>query len=135
MKTFTFAAQTPEGVVKNEEVEYVVLPTEEGGYGVLKNHAPVLLCLNSGFIELTQNGIKDRLFIMGGVADVTKDKVTVLADFIAEEDALQDALKEREAYFDAEKERRKEAYHAYKQSGVELNKALRKMGKRPQNIG
>lgn len=135
MKSFTFVAQTPDGVIKNETVEYVTLPSSDGGYGVLANHAPVVLGLQTGFVETTKDGVKGRLFIMGGVADVTGDKVTVLADFIAEEDKLQDALKEREEYFNAEKTRRKEAYKAYKLSGVELAKALRNMGKRPQNIG
>lgn len=134
MKKFTFVAQTPDGVVHSVETEYVVLPSSDGRYGVLCNHAPTVLGLQTGFIEVTTDGKKDRLFIMDGVADITAKQVTVLADFVAEEDKLQDALKEREDYFNAEKTRRKEAYQAFKMSGVELAKALRNMSRRPQNI-
>lgn len=133
MKTLLFKAMTPDGTVIEEEVEYVLLPSSEGGYGVLPNHLPKLLFLQMGFCEITKNGAKERIFVMEGTADVQRDKVTVLSDFIVKENELEDALAEREAYYAAEKQRRRESYYAYRMSGVELARSIRNLSKK-QNI-
>ena len=125
MKNFLFKVITPEETCFEKEAEYVVLPTKEGGYGVLCNHAPTVLWVETGLCEATINGEKERVFIMGGVADVTGKSVTVLADFAALESDLDEALKKRDAYYADEKRRKKESYLAYKQSKIELMRAMR----------
>ena len=70
MKTFTFEMKTPEGIFLSEEAEYVCLPSSDGRYGILACHAPVILWLDRGMCEYTQNGVKKRVFILEGVADV-----------------------------------------------------------------
>lgn len=125
MKTFLFQVKTPEETCYEKEAEYVVLPTKNGGYGVLCHHAPVVLWVEPGMCEVTTDGRKERVFLMGGVADVTGEKVTVLADFAATEENLQDALQKRDAYYADEKRRKKESYLAYKQSKIELMRAMR----------
>lgn len=128
MKTFVLEMRTPDGVFLEEKAtEYVVLPSSEGRYGVLALHAPTILWLQSGICEYTVNGEKKRIFVMEGVADVTRDKVTVLSDFIETESKALESLKKRAEYFAEEKKRRKDSYYEYKQSSIELTKAMRNL--------
>lgn len=134
MSELTLEMRTPEGVFLNKKVEYVVLPSREGRYGVLPQHIPVVLWLCAGICEYTENGKVNKVFIMEGVADVTREKVTVLSDFIETEENALDALKKREEYFAKEKTRRKESYYEYKQSSIELAKAMRNLISKRKNI-
>ena len=72
---------TPARVMLSKSVEMVVIPGSEGLFGVLAHHAPVLANLQRGVVEVHEGGkIIDRIMIDGGVADVTENGVTILAE-------------------------------------------------------
>ena len=72
---------TPAGILAQQAVEMVVAPGVEGLFGVLPRHAPLLADLTRGVVELHQNGkITDRYMIDGGLADVSSESVTILAE-------------------------------------------------------
>jgi len=58
------------------EASQVTLPTTDGEITVLKNHIPLITTLKSGSIRFSNQNI----LISGGFAEVTKDKVVVLAN-------------------------------------------------------
>ena len=72
---------TPTRVMSQQAVEMVVAPGVEGLFGVLPRHAPLLAALTRGIVELHQNGkVSDRYMIDGGLADVSGESVTILAE-------------------------------------------------------
>ena len=72
---------TPARVMAQQAVEMVVAPGVEGLFGVLPRHAPLLAALTRGVVELHQSGkVIDRYIIDGGLADVSGEKVTILAE-------------------------------------------------------
>ncbi len=72
---------SPEKLLLSRPVDMVVIPAAEGEMGVLVNHAPMIVLLRGGIIRLYQGeAVTDRLFVSGGFAEVTPDRVTVLAD-------------------------------------------------------
>ena len=72
---------TPARVMAQQAVEMVVAPGVEGLFGVLPRHAPLLADLARGVVELHQNGkVSDRYMIDGGLADVSGERVTILAE-------------------------------------------------------
>ena len=72
---------TPARIVAQQAVEMVVAPGVEGLFGVLPRHAPLLADLTRGVVELHQNGkVTDRFMIDGGLADVSGESVTILAE-------------------------------------------------------
>ena len=72
---------TPARVMAQQAVEMVVAPGVEGLFGVLPRHSPLLADLSRGVVELYQNGkISDRYMIDGGLADVSGESVTILAE-------------------------------------------------------
>ena len=70
---------TPERAIAHEDVDEVELPGEEGFFAVLPGHAPLLAALKTGPMWYRSGGDKRFAFISGGFAEVTGDRVSVLA--------------------------------------------------------
>jgi F-type H+-transporting ATPase subunit epsilon len=70
---------TPERAIAHTDVDEVELPGEEGFFAVLPGHAPLLAALKTGPIWYRSGGEKHYAFVAGGFAEVTADRVSVLA--------------------------------------------------------
>ena len=80
-ETTQFELVTPERLLLSEQVEMVVVPGSEGLFGVLPRHAPFLSTLKPGVLEVYEGGkVKERIFVAGGFAEVTPERLTVLAE-------------------------------------------------------
>ena len=71
---------TPSKLVVSEEVELVTAPGGEGVFGVMANHAPLLTTIRIGELHYTNDGNMVRLALSGGFCDVSKNRMTVLAE-------------------------------------------------------
>ena len=76
-----FELVLPERLLVSEGADMVVVPGEEGDFGVLPGHALFLSGVRPGTIEI-YNGetISDRIFVAGGFVEVTGERCTVLAE-------------------------------------------------------
>ncbi len=70
---------TPERAIAHEDVDEVELPGEEGFFAVLPGHAPLLAALKTGPCWFRKGTEKHYAFLAGGFAEVTADRVSVLA--------------------------------------------------------
>ena len=72
---------SPEELIVSSEVDMVLIPAKEGDAGILPNHAPYMTVLRQGIVEVTfdKDNIKSYL-VEGGFADVTPEKITILAE-------------------------------------------------------
>lgn len=71
---------TPEGEAFSGNVETVVLPGSEGDFGVLEEHERTLAPLQHGAVEIkTPNG-SEWAAVSNGFAEVSAERVVVLAD-------------------------------------------------------
>jgi F-type H+-transporting ATPase subunit epsilon len=76
-----FELVTPEELLVSRDVDMVVVPGTEGNFGVLPGHAPLISTIRPGTIDIYQgNAIAERIFVVGGLAEVTPERCTVLAD-------------------------------------------------------
>lgn len=76
-----FELVTPERLVLSTMVEMVVVPGTEGNFGVLPGHAPLISTIRPGMIEIYENRIiTEQIFIVSGIAEVTPERCTVLAE-------------------------------------------------------
>ena len=80
MSTFNLKVVAPAGQVLDQEVEFAVLPSEEGELGILANHAPLIASLEAGIIRYTEEGKEKKLAVSGGFVEVVNNKVSVLAN-------------------------------------------------------
>jgi F-type H+-transporting ATPase subunit epsilon len=87
MADFHFELVSPEKLLFSGDVEQVDLPGAGGDFGVLANHAPMVTTLRPGILTVHASGGKQRIVVLGGFAEVSKDGLTVLANVAeAEED-------------------------------------------------
>jgi len=76
-----FELVTPERLLLSETVEMVVVPGTEGNFGVLPGHAPLISTIRAGMIEIYEGQtVTRRVFVVSGLAEVTPERCTVLAD-------------------------------------------------------
>ncbi|WP_285907412.1 F0F1 ATP synthase subunit epsilon [Pseudodesulfovibrio pelocollis] len=71
---------TPDRKVLSENVEYVGAPGILGEFGILPSHVPFLSALGIGNLHYKQEGKAYYVFISGGFAEVSNNKVTILAE-------------------------------------------------------
>ena len=70
---------TPDKELFSGEIDSVVVPGSDGLIGILNNHAPLVSSLKSGDVKVSSGG-RDQFFaVNGGVVEVIKNKVIVLA--------------------------------------------------------
>jgi F-type H+-transporting ATPase subunit epsilon len=90
---------TPAKIMVQMAAEMVVAPGSEGLFGAMPRHAPMLANLDRGVVEVHEGGkIVNRYMIDGGLADVSGESVTILAERAEDLDSADVAsLKERAA--------------------------------------
>lgn len=76
-----FDLVSPEQLVLSQAADMVVVPGAEGDFGVLPQHALFLSTLRPGVIDVYEGGkVVDKIFVAGGFAEVTPERLTVLAE-------------------------------------------------------
>jgi F-type H+-transporting ATPase subunit epsilon len=71
---------TPDRLVLSTEADVVVCPGVEGQFGVLVGHIPFLSALEVGEMYYRKGGQTEYLAVAGGFAEVTGEKVTIVAE-------------------------------------------------------
>ena len=71
---------TPERLLLSEEVDEVVAPGYEGEFGVLPEHTQLLAILNIGMLRYRKGSAMNKIALGGGFAEVTPERVVVMAD-------------------------------------------------------
>ena len=118
MATFHFDLVSPEKLTFSGEVDQVDIPGAEGDFGVLAGHAPVVAAIRPGILTVAAGGSKQKIIVLGGLAEVSEKGLTVLADvatsideldrarFAATINEMQEKLSEKDGFeFDREIER------------------------------
>lgn len=87
--TFALDIVTPEKTVLSETVTSVQLPAASGSMGILAGHAPLLAELSVGeCIVQVADGAEAHFVLAGGFVEVTRERVTILADTAERDDEI-----------------------------------------------
>jgi F-type H+-transporting ATPase subunit epsilon len=73
---------TPDKKVFEGEVSIVTFPGADGSFQVMNDHAPIISLLKDGVVEYKSKETSSQINITGGVVEVLKNKVILLADGI-----------------------------------------------------
>ena len=92
MATFHFDLVSPEKLAFSGDVDQVDVPGVEGDFGVLSGHAPVVAAIRPGILTVITGGTKQKIIVLGGLAEVSDKGLTVLADVATSLDELDRAL-------------------------------------------
>ena len=72
---------SPDKTIFTGEVYLVQLPGKDGSFEIMNNHAPLISILKEGKVKVLDNDKNPQFFeIKGGVIEVLKDKVLILAE-------------------------------------------------------
>ncbi len=71
---------TPDRVVVSTDVDYVGACGIDGQFGLMPQHAPLVSALAIGDVYYRQGDSTTWVFVSGGFARVTDNKVTILAE-------------------------------------------------------
>ena len=80
MATFHFDLVSPEKLTFSGEVDQVDIPGTEGDFGVLAGHAPIVAAVRPGILTIITGGTKQKIIVLGGLAEMSESGLTVLAD-------------------------------------------------------
>lgn len=110
-----FSLVSPERELFSGAVDQVVVPGESGEFGALALHAATMGVVKTGIIKIISGSKETKMYIGGGIADVTPVGVTILAEDAVNlsevtkstlEKDLKDAQEDlRDAKTEAEKEK------------------------------
>jgi len=115
---------TPEKVVYKEEVDEVIIPTENGQIAILPNHVGLVTKIIPGEMIVKSGKNEHLMAITGGFLEIANNQVSILAEYaIRAEDVevakAQDAQKRAE-----NKMKEKASEHDFRIAEAELQKAL-----------
>lgn len=72
---------TPASTLFTGDVSLVQLPGIDGLFEILKSHAPLVSALKEGRVKVVDNQNQEQFFdIRGGIVEVSKDKILLLAE-------------------------------------------------------
>ena len=108
-KTLHLSVVTPSALVADQDVNYEGAQGMEGDFGVLPGHAALLAALRVGHIFYKDGNDTSYIFVSGGFAEVSDDKVIVLAETATR---AEDIDKERAEKAKARAEERLKSKHA-----------------------
>jgi len=74
---------TPDKKVFEGEVTAVTVPGTMGSFQILKDHAPIISTLEDGPVVIKNKKEEQTFIIKGGVVEVLKNKIVVLAEGVA----------------------------------------------------
>ena len=82
MAKVAFELVSPERLLLSLDADQVTAPGTEGDFGVLPGHAPLIASLRSGVVEIeaADAGEVERIYIGGGLAEVSTGRMTILAE-------------------------------------------------------
>ena len=81
MDTFKLEILTPNGDIFNDNAVSVVLPGEEGEFGVLAGHSSLTTLLEAGVVDVEKEDKSiESILINWGVVQVDEEKVIVLVE-------------------------------------------------------
>ena len=80
-KTFLFELITPNKNLVSGEFDMVVVPGEEGDFGVLPHHSNLISQIRPGLLNTYKNDKIDKsFFLYSGFAEVSDNKLIVLSE-------------------------------------------------------
>ncbi|MDE6655493.1 MAG: ATP synthase F1 subunit epsilon [Anaeroplasmataceae bacterium] len=93
---------THQGILYNEEVDYVVVHNADGEFAILKEHIPVIAVMDEGYVKMVKDSNEFYVVITNGILEFHDNVASVLAqeahlgkDKEEAKKALEDFRKER----------------------------------------
>ena len=124
---FHFEMITPDGKKIEDDIEILNVVTSSGALGVMAHHIPLIAIVEISHLNYKKDGKSYDFAIAGGVLNVKKEGVTLLADGFETKEELD---VERATRAKERAEERLSSKHAnidYKRAEIALKKAINRL--------
>ncbi|MBP9815477.1 MAG: ATP synthase F1 subunit epsilon [Candidatus Levybacteria bacterium] len=91
---FYFEIITPDGIIYQDNVDEVKLPTPTGEIAILPHHVPLYAKLGDGEATIIKDGKETLMAVLGGIVDISDNKVSIISDYAIQADSIQIAKAE-----------------------------------------
>ena len=91
----TLEIVTPEARVYSDTIDTVVIPTVDGEIGIFPGHIPLLTQVEHGELRVTKGSSVLLLAVGGGFAQISGDKISVLAEHAITEEKIDEKAAEQ----------------------------------------
>ncbi|TNE61130.1 MAG: F0F1 ATP synthase subunit epsilon [Alphaproteobacteria bacterium] len=80
--TLHYEIVSPERLLKDAEAAMIVVPGADGDFAALPGHAPLMSTIRPGVVEIFEDegAQPSRLFVKGGLAQISPKGLTILAE-------------------------------------------------------
>ena len=82
---------THQGVVLNEETEYILVHNSDGEFGILTNHIPVVTIIDNGYIKTTNKNATKYVSLCGAIFEFHNNEAIILAQEATYANSLNEA--------------------------------------------
>lgn len=79
-KKISCSILTPEKIVFEGQVDYIIVPAYDGEMGFLYNHAPLIAELGIGEARLKTAGKEEFVAVHGGFVEIRNNEMAILAE-------------------------------------------------------
>jgi F-type H+-transporting ATPase subunit epsilon len=134
-----FKIVTPEGIVYEDKVEKVTVPTTTGEITVLPKHIPLVSILKAGELVVTKSGNETAMSVAGGIIELQENgNLYIMADSAERAEHIDieraEAARARAQELLKQKENMADVDFARLQSKIERELARIKVGKKYRRI-
>jgi F-type H+-transporting ATPase subunit epsilon len=98
---------THQGILLEEEADYIQICSDSGNFGILNNHVPLVTIINTGYIKYINSGSDKFVAVCGGIFEFHDNLATVLA---------------QEAAMGADEKEAQNAILAHRHARMEINR-------------
>jgi len=74
-----FKVLTQQGKTYSDEIEYVIIKSEDGEVGILADHIPIIVKIQKGYLKLVKDKNESFLIVEQGVVEFKDNVLTILA--------------------------------------------------------
>ena len=120
MKTFHITMLRPDKVFYEGEVESIFVNRSDGLAEILVHHMPMIMSLSPGMAKIKTANEMIPFATGDGMLHISKDGCILTSDFLAWEDKLDAAIKNREENINNELDRRHKSFIEHKLSQMEI---------------
>ena len=125
MKTFHLSILSPERPFYIGESTSITLPLQDGIFGIMANHAPLVSVVIPGEVAfVTPDGERHLCVVSDGMVDVGQNEVKLLCESVLAPDEIDEDAAERDARLAAEDMKGKQSYQDYRMSEMMFAKAV-----------
>ncbi|URM52975.1 ATP synthase F1 subunit epsilon [Mycoplasma sp. SG1] len=81
---FNLKIITPEGVFFNKAINFLLIRTANGNFGVYANHSKVVALIEISWLKIIDSNKKERLIaVNGGIFRFYNNQATILSEFVS----------------------------------------------------